>query len=209
MYDPTVFVDRPLSLLAANSMSAERDAGGWRGFAGIPIERKWSDIFTIDVFLTRERPDIIIELGTGSGAFSCYLATYAFLAGAEFHTFDTHLRGSPTKRINYRAQRLIARLGGKTHRRDVFSLATVTLISKITRQPRTAFVYCDNGDKIREVRTFAEHLKVGDFLGVHDFGSEIQTEDISYLTQTGRFIHWNANELTAAASSNRLLQRVK
>jgi len=59
VYDPILFVDRPLSSLGANSMYAERDAGGWRGFAGVVTERKWSDIFTLDVFLTRERPGIV------------------------------------------------------------------------------------------------------------------------------------------------------
>jgi hypothetical protein len=152
---------------------------------------------------------IVVELGTGSGAFSCYLATYAFLAGAEFHTFDTQLKGSPTKRINYRARRLIARLGGRTHRRDVFSPTTVTLIEKILRQGRTALVYCDDGNKIREVETFAEHLKIGDFLGVHDFGSEIHAEHLLYLTNAGRFAHWNADLFAVTASSNRVLQRVK
>ncbi len=39
------------------------------------------------------------------------------------------------------------------------------------------FLYCDNGDKPKEVSTYARYLNKGDALGVHDWGEEI---DLSY-----------------------------
>ena len=35
--------------------------------------------------------------------------------------------------------------------------------------PNRKLLYCDNGDKTKEVMTFAQHLGKGDFLGVHDW----------------------------------------
>jgi len=42
--------------------------------------------------------------------------------------------------------------------------------------PCTKFVYMDNGNKVREVNTYAKYLREGDVLGVHDWGPEINYE---------------------------------
>lgn len=205
-YDWSIFCARPVETLTPASLTGERPEGGWRGYAGAAIERKWTDIFTIDVFLTSQRPSLIIELGTGSGAFSCYLATYAHLNGARFCTFDSHRRSAPTKRPNYRALRLIRRLGGRVHHRDIFDPSTRQLIrSLITRAP-SVFVYCDNGDKPREIHTFVDDLKEGDFVGVHDYGSEIHERDLSGLLDTS-LSRWNPDFFSGLSSSNRIFRK--
>ena len=40
-------------------------------------------------------------------------------------------------------------------------------------RPGVTVLYCDNGDKQREVELYAKHLRVGSILGVHDYNSEI------------------------------------
>jgi hypothetical protein len=206
IYDWSTFCDRPVEALDAASVSGDRDQGGWRAYAGAAMERRWSDIFTIDVFLARHRPSIIIELGTGSAAFSCYLATYAYMNGAAFHTFDSHRKSAPSKRSNYRALKLVRTLGGKVHHRDIFESSTTALIRGLIASKPPVFLYCDNGDKPREVRTFAPALKPGDFVGVHDYGSEIVAADLEGLAG-GALRPWNPALFETLSSSNRIFQR--
>ena len=208
VYDAAIFIDRPVSALGLASMHAERPEGGWRGYGGVAIERKWADIFTIDVLLTTERPALIVELGTGSGGFSCYLATYAYLNGVRFHTFDLHEKGGVTKRRNDRSLRFVKQCGGSVHRRNVFDPATVALIGRLVSRGGKAFIYCDNGDKPREIRTYLGPLKTGDLLGVHDFGSEVSDAAVAPMLEAGVCRHWNRGFFEATASSNRVFEKL-
>jgi len=45
-------------------------------------------------------------------------------------------------------------------------------------RPWPAFLYCDDGDKPREVQTFAPWLRPGDVIGCHDWGKEIGPADV-------------------------------
>ena len=208
VYERSVFSDRDVGVVGITSVHAERSEGGWRGFGGIVVERKWSDIFSIDVFLTEERPRLIIELGTGSGGFSSYLVTYAHLNGVRFHTFDTHRKSGMSKQRNSRAVRFVKRNGGAVHRQDVFDPATVSLIGALLRTSGKAFVYCDNGDKARELRTYAGLLKVGDFIGIHDFSSEVFESDVAPMMEGGVYRPWRGDFFKGMASSNRVFEKV-
>ncbi|MCX6539169.1 MAG: hypothetical protein NT151_09600 [Acidobacteria bacterium] len=206
-HDWSIFCDRQVESLTLASLLGERPDGGWRAYAGTVIERKWSDIFTIDVFLASQRPKVIVELGTGSGAFSCYLATYAYLNGARFFTFDLQRKTAPTKRANYRALRLVRKLGGRVYRRDIFHPKTRTIIQKLVNRGPSVFLYCDNGNKAREVQLFAGDLKASDFIGVHDYGFEVHQHDLAGLVGTS-LRPWNPKFFEDLSSSNRIFQRI-
>jgi cephalosporin hydroxylase len=206
-YEWAAFCDRPITAMTTQSVFGERPDGGWRAYAGTVVERKWSDIFTIDVFLAQASPATIIELGTGSGGFSSYLATYAYLSGGYFCSFDTHRKTSVSKRPNYRALRLVRALGGRVYHRDIFEPATRALIGRIAARPGRTFLYCDNGNKAREAQTFAEALKPGDFLGVHDFNFEIHTKDVADLLERNILHTWHPEFFETLSSSNRIFQR--
>jgi cephalosporin hydroxylase len=203
-YDKSFFYEGSFDHLSVDSLYAERNASGWRSYVGVPIERKWSDIFTMEVLLVHARPRTIIELGTGSGAFSAYLAAWCYMSGARFFTFDTHRKGSATKRVNYRALALIRRLGGSFHARNVFAPSTVSRIARLANEPGVTLIYCDNGDKAMELRTYAPLLKEGDFLGVHDYGSEVFPADVAPLLDL--FEPWNEAFCERARSSNRFFR---
>lgn len=205
-YEPALFADRPVDALDAGSMSAEKDRGGWRSYAGILMERKWADFFTTEVFLAHERPRTVIELGTGSGAFSIYLASYCYMVRGGFFTFDIHLKGGPSKRVNYRTLGLIRRLGGRYHARDVFDGGTQTLIRQLIARGGVTLIYCDDGDKPREVWTYAGCLKPGDFIGIHDYNSEIFPRDLEGLIAEGVCEQWHEELFEKTSSSNRFLR---
>jgi cephalosporin hydroxylase len=189
-------------------MWAEKDRGGWRSYAGVIMERKWSDFFTMEILLAHARPRTIVELGTGAGAFAAYLAAYAYIARARFATFDTHRKGMVSKRVNHRSLALVRQLGGRYYDRDVFAPATRAQIGRLVARPGIALIYCDNGDKPRELRTYVDCLKPGDFIGVHDYNSEILPRDLEPLLAAGRCVVWQEAVCERSGSSNRFLRVV-
>lgn len=50
------------------------------------------------------------------------------------------------------------------------------------RWPNRKLLYCDNGDKTREVVTYAPHLHKGDILGIHDWSEAKLDASPSVLT---------------------------
>jgi len=47
-----------------------------------------------------------------------------------------------------------------------------------------AVIYCDNGEKRKEVIIYEPILRSGDFIYAHDYGTEILDEDIAFLYET-------------------------
>lgn len=165
---------------------------------GVPVQRDWIDIETVEGFLITEWPSTVIELGSGTGAFSLFLACYCASHGFKFRTYDTGLNKHPHSRPHAPCLAAVESLGGVVRKADVFSPETVEEIASHMQSP--AFIYCDNGDKRRELLTYSAILPVGSFIGVHDFGHEIT--DISLPG----FNVWR--EHLFENSTNRILQRV-
>jgi hypothetical protein len=57
--------------------------------------------------------------------------------------------------------------------RDVLVPYGDLLVTSFCLAPYRKILYCDNGNKIREVCTYGIKLHSGDLLGVHDWGTEI------------------------------------
>ena len=51
-------------------------------------------------------------------------------------------------------------------------------IVDLLKRPVKKLLYCDNGNKIKEVHLYSKYLISGDMLGVHDWHKEIDYEDI-------------------------------
>lgn len=102
----------------------------------------------------------IVELGTYQGGFAIFLNTQADVRGIQFTTFDVM---APIYWLPAYQQV------------DIFeNRAAVTS----ALNPRPTLLFCDNGDKPREVEVFAGHLEEGDLLVVHDWGDEIEDDAI-------------------------------
>lgn len=118
------------------------------------------DVDAWDDFLGANKVCSIIELGTGSGSFSNVLESHV----EYFFTFDNKL---PDHNIE------------NFYNADI--LQDVEFISRfILDAPYPLVLFCDNGDKPREVQLYSPFLDQGDFLAVHDFQIEIMPEDIPF-----------------------------
>lgn len=105
----------------------------------------------------------ILDIGTYNGNFSYYLLLFAKERGAEFYSYD---------KLDHKNKRI----SGYFYQMDVFE--HIEEIGALIRKDGISIVFCDGGDKIRELQTFSEFLKSGDIIVVHDWGKEIFKKDV-------------------------------
>ncbi len=112
-------------------------------------------------------PEIIIELGTGHGGM-----TYLFhktLPDSIVYSFNIDQRHLQNEKVF--GENVIF------YSEDLLKKPNETVIN-ILKQNGTKFLYCDNGDKIKEVKYYSKYLNIGDILGVHDWNKEIFYDDV-------------------------------
>lgn len=142
-------------------------------FGGILAAQYWIDFYLWECVLN-ENPQLvrIIELGTWRGGFSWYLDAQARARQMYFCTYDSieHWRennfsGPPPNFI----------------KEDIFANAE-SIGNFISTAPVALF--CDNGNKPREIKTFSPYLTNDSIILVHDWLDEIFPEDIpDYLEE--------------------------
>jgi hypothetical protein len=130
-------------------------------FLGVNCSQSWAD-FLFWERLLNAHPGLrsIVELGTGEGGFSRYLSIQAEARGLAFSTFDhVHMDGQSAPGF----QKL-----------DIFAVPEEVVAALV--EPTVLF--CDNGDKPREVELFAPLLQPKSLVVVHDWNVEITVGDI-------------------------------
>jgi cephalosporin hydroxylase len=144
---------------------------------GLPMQQTWEDLVLWEWFLNRTQVRTIIELGTGSGAFSCFLINQCVSRGIGFHTLDI-------REPEFMDSELYQLLGFEKHF-HILDLSApkarpfIHGMIKSSGSKHPILLYCDNGDKPHEVAAFGPSLDRGDYLGVHDFGIEFHDHDLA------------------------------
>jgi len=107
---------------------------------------------------TAHQPAVtIVEVGTLYGAFTTLLRDHDISAKAQIHTFDIvpHAVGPRPPLVH-------AWLG------DIF-IDQLPRAEAIIKAPGRCFVFCDGGNKEREVNVLSQFLKVNDIILCHDY----------------------------------------
>jgi len=118
-------------------------------------------------------PDLVIELGTGSGGMTLIL--HETNLNTELHSFDI---GNQRKPVEHEEESVdIFNQHVIFHVQDILFEPSEELI-KLCQRPEKKLLYCDGGDKIKEVLWYASQLNEGDMLGIHDYGTEVKFLDI-------------------------------
>jgi cephalosporin hydroxylase len=138
-------------------------------FAGVPAAQYWSDFCLWEHLLNWSRPASIVELGTGRGGMALYLATQAQLRGLHFATHD---HAPPLVRVP--AIEPFFREGDVLREPE-----------RVVLDPKPLVLFCDDGDKPREIETFAPRLEAGDLLAVHNWGVEVGPRRNPHAGQEG------------------------
>jgi len=119
----------------------------------------------------QEKPDKILELGTGCGALAMFFRDE--LPDVPIITVD--ISAWPCYDYMFSKANIDFRM--EDYRTDP------SLIEFVKADGKT-FIICDNGNKPQEVAYFAEHMKVGDVIMAHDY--------LGYPNH----LHWGVAEVT-------------
>lgn len=139
-------------------------------FLGITSQQQFADLIAWELFFQRcGSINSMTELGTGRGGMTLYFSLTAAQRRFLFYTYDIESPFVMTSKLS----RLLS-MDLQFSKLDIFENPLV-LIRKFSHP---MVLYCDNGDKPREVREFHKYLLQGDYLVVHDYGKEIFEYDI-------------------------------
>lgn len=139
-------------------------------FVGQHMQHNYRLYFVLDeVFRTQPQIKEIIELGTGCGALTTYLALWAI---------KLNLRSILTtdKQVLHNVK-FLSKLGVIFTQGDIFS--PNGHLNNVDLAILPLLFICDGGDKQREFETFAPKLKSGSIICAHDLGTEFFDEKIS------------------------------
>jgi hypothetical protein len=139
-------------------------------FVGQHMQHNYRLYFVLDeVFRTQPQIEKIIEIGTGCGALTTYLALWAKKRNLEsVHSFDKQ---------SLCDVHFLVSLDVNLFKGDVFSPDCYLYSNGLKHSP--VLLICDGGDKQREFETFAPKLKSGSIICAHDLGTEFFDEKIS------------------------------
>jgi hypothetical protein len=138
--------------------------------------------------------ETIVEIGTMLGAFTAILRDHKISERAEVHTFDINdymkdVGHAPAERVTY------------YRNTDVFGAGREALTTLLER-PGRCMLFCDGGNKAKEIREFAPWLKPNDIVLGHDYvrtrdmegspatsgwGGEFTYADVAQVLEENRF----------------------
>ena len=133
---------------------------------GTPCFHEKEAIGEIRKVIRAIEPEVIIELGTKHGGFTKYLQDFTD-SDVSIYSFD-HIEYESKEGFTPRVEFFVA---------DLLS-ATLQEVVSLCSSNKRKLLYCDNGNKIQEVKAYAVHLKEGDVLGIHDWGTEISYSSV-------------------------------
>jgi hypothetical protein len=158
---------------------------------GMQGVQTYTDIYLWETFLNAHRFNTLIELGSGSGAFSTWLYLQCVNRGASFFTFDkVHPPALdwPMNKANG--------LAGRFFLGDMFSGKGMSALrGMLDTVNRPAILFCDGGNKPKEFQTFTPMMQPGDFVIVHDYGTEFGDNDAQPVAHLVRQIFPEARGL--------------
>lgn len=159
-----------------------------RGQEGVLVVHAGASIPTIQEIITKHDPDLMIEFGTSWAGFTKVMLDSKPMA--EMHTFDFGKGRSADYDKVKKYKFLWDNTKNRKWKRGEIQRNTIIfhnfdilveeseVIKFLCKREEKKVLYCDNGDKVKEIRLYANYLNIGDLLGAHDFGKEYEMVDI-------------------------------
>ena len=126
---------------------------------------------TLERVLNAYRPSVIVEIGSLFGGITAYIGTWAFLNGRA-HVLSLDM--VPCMTVDVRD--FLGRIGVVYWYEDAWKPDTVAKVFEYImgrRRDGRALIYCDGGDKTRELALYSKTLDAGDVIGCHDYTTEV------------------------------------
>ncbi len=134
---------------------------------GLTCGHTWAEVGAILGWIEVARPSLMVEIGTHEGGFAVAIAPLTVIRpGFKFVTVEIN---PPI--IRPEAIRLFRAVGGCVEiAGDCFSDVVMRSITEwVAATIGPAFIYCDGGDKVKEIAAYKHLLRPGDFIGLHDY----------------------------------------
>lgn len=132
---------------------------------GVSTSLTWYDFGALLTIIQRYGIRTAIEIGVEHGGLAALLSSYGRYSTLAYRGIDISLRSlAPAVRQNDEP-RLIER--------DAWRPATIAEVGNwLEILPAPALIFCDGGDKPKELRLYAPLLRRGDVLAGHDYHNE-------------------------------------
>jgi hypothetical protein len=131
----------------------------------------------------------VVEIGTATGALSLYFAVWCRLNNVRFTTIDNG-RSKKKYPLDYEVVTTIKRLRGRILRGDCFKDSYKSmLVNRMSDSP--GFLFCDGGDKPRELSTFAPCTHPGSIIAVHDWTADITKDHVNSVPEVSYLQPWH------------------
>lgn len=166
-------------------------------FLGIPISQWHADLWLWEKFFARNKIRSFIELGTGSGGMSLFFLMQSYQYRFKFNTFDIEIPQALDTQIGK-----MMNLKSHFKQGDIMVQLYDVIENLLEKSDHPIMLYCDNGNKPLEVKTFSMFLESGDYIAVHDWGKEFNVKDIPE-----RLSILNFSEVAVINSYTRWLRR--
>ncbi|KKM27651.1 hypothetical protein LCGC14_1572590 [marine sediment metagenome] len=157
-------------------MTDPREATGGVWPMGVPIGQSWFELGALAWLCGQYEIESFVELGILEGGLS------SVLLGRTMFAKDFRYLGIENE---MRLLDLRVKAAGDWFKRfeiwevDAFENETIESITFwIRKSSNPALIYCDNGDKPRELETYSKILRHGDLIAAHDFNREYKFKDL-------------------------------
>lgn len=160
-------------------------------FLGIKMPSNYYTFHLFSKICSEYNPHSIVELGTHTGSMSVYLALEALKRGGRFTTIEID-HNLPSPEI----KGILVTLNAFIENMDILSQEGREEIKSMFIGK--TFLLCDNGHKADEFLAFVPHLKSGDVVAVHDYGTEFFDRDWEKLSDLVKPIYqdeWNKHNV--------------
>lgn len=161
--------------------------------SGSPCFHEGDAIPLISSIISEYDPDIVIELGTKNGGFTEVIQN-ATKDSTKIFTYD-HIRYKITGRFRSNVTFVVC---------DILTNPVEDIVN-ICESDNKVLLYCDNGNKTREIELYSKYLKKGDMLGVHDWKTEVFYVDVKQYLE--RFTSIQRKEFKDAGWKTRFWKR--
>jgi len=147
-------------------------------FSGTRMQHSYIAMYVLENILINLRPKKIVELGARWGGTTSFFGVWAAANNAQFLSLDLsdHLRDT--------AKRLLNRLKPNVELRyeNDFNPTCIEYIKHWIGDDKS-LIYCDGGDKTREIDVYSKFLTPGSIIACHDYVSAVRPEDVSKIAK--------------------------
>lgn len=154
-------------------------AGIWP--VGVPTSLTWHDIGAVMHILQSAHINLVVEIGIDQGGLTALMLAYReYSAGRMDVPYLQYLGIDINTELMCEAVRNRDR--SLFIQADAFAPETIQHVHTAVQQTHgRALIFCDGGDKPREIRAYASVLRPGDLLLAHDYHNEYVDEALQDL----------------------------